>query len=363
MTGAFVFRRCNMGAYCWVKRRGRVYYLHFSKRTGRKPVSLNTSDRTLAREAQRRAESEAWCSERGIKRRIAERLRYSDLLRRFVEHKQAGGIDPKTLTNYLKTLNQFGAFLQSDMFIDAITPEHLEAFISHRRQSPRQHGEGFLAPKSLRNEVFTLVNVFAWAAERDLLLENPMRKVSKPRRVVYDAPRALTYDEYLRLKEAITNEKFSDVVDFYLLTGIRRSDGLTLTAENFDLVQMTATFAQHKTGTHKVVPIGPELAAVVRRMVERAGPGQPLIQLHPSRLTDNFRAARTRAGLPASLTFHSLRHTFASWLAALGTDFKTLQALIGHSSGQATEIYLHAFDPNKRSAIEKLTLPRKAVNA
>jgi hypothetical protein len=59
--------------------------------------------------------------------------------------------------------------------------------------------------------------------------------------------------------------------------------------------------------------------------------------------------------------FHSLHHSFASWLAALGTDFKTWQELIGHSSGEATQIYVHAFNPNKRSAIEKLRLPRKAV--
>lgn len=37
----------------------------------------------------------------------------------------------------------------------------------------QDHGEGTLAPKSIRNEVFTLVNLFAWATERDLLLENP----------------------------------------------------------------------------------------------------------------------------------------------------------------------------------------------
>jgi site-specific recombinase XerD len=62
------------------------------------------------------------------------------------------------------------------------------------------------------------------------------------------------------------------------------------------------------------------------------------------------------------LTFHSLRHSFASWLAAAGTDFKTLQELIGHTSGAATQIYVHAFNPNKRSAIDKLRLPQ-AVNA
>ena len=82
-------------AYCWIKKRGKVYYLHFAKGVGRKPRSLNTSDQALAREAQRRAGSKMWCNVRGIKRRIAERVRYSDLLRRFVEHRTASGIDPR----------------------------------------------------------------------------------------------------------------------------------------------------------------------------------------------------------------------------------------------------------------------------
>lgn len=186
--------------------------------------------------------------------------------------------------------------------------------------------------------------------------------MEKPQRVVYDAPRALTYDEYLRLKHVIGDEKFSDIVDFYLLTGIRRSDGIKVTADNFDFERTVATLPQHKQGTHKTIPISEDLAEVVRRMIACAGVGQSLIQIHPSTLTNRFRSLRRRAGLPRPITFHSQRHTFASWLAALGTDFKTLQEPIGHRSSEATQTYVHAFNPNKRSAIEKLVLPRKAGN-
>jgi len=349
---------------CWLKQRGKVYYLYFAKRFGRKPYSLNTSDLRLAREVEAEKNRELYDIVQGIKR--PEKLMpipYSELLRRYRDHKTSQGVDPKTLKNYLKTLNHFGRFLGTDVNIDTITPEQIEAFISFRRRSPKQHGEGTLAPKSLRNEVFTLVNLFTWTTERDFLLNNPMRKVSKPRRVVYDAPRALTYEEYLRLKAAIKSESYADVVDFYLLSGIRRAEGKLITSENFDFENMTLTVAQHKQGTHKVLPIGADLLAVSKRLIERAGVGNPLVTLHVSRLTTYFATARDEAGLPKSITFHSCRHTFASWLAALGTDFKTLQELIGHRSGEATQIYVHAFNPNKRSAIDKLTLPRKAVNA
>jgi integrase/recombinase XerD len=123
---------------------------------------------------------------------------------------------------------------------------------------------------------------------------------------------------------------------------------------------MTATLPQHKQANVKRIPISPDLAAVVQRIIERVGMGKPFVQMSDGRLTMNFCTARTKAGLPPSITFHSLRHSFASWLAALGTDFRTLQALTGHSSSEALGIYLHAFDPAKRSAIEKLHIPRAA---
>jgi integrase/recombinase XerC len=316
-------------------------------------------DRASALEVRRRTESELWCGERGIKRKNTERVRYSDLVRRFVDAKKAKGIQPETLGTYLAVANRFGVFLGSDLFVDVITPEKIEAFISHRRTGPRFRGEGTLKPKSLRNEASVLVTLFRWAVDRDLLNENPMRRVAIPKRVVYDHPRALTFDEYLKFKAAIKNPVFSELADLYVLTGIRRSDGLNITSENFDFEQMVATLPQHKQGTYKTIPIGQDLAEVVLRIISRVGEGQPLVQMSPDQLTIKFKKAREDAELPTSLTFHSLRLSFASWLAALGTDFKTLQELIGHSSGEATQIYVHAFNPNKRTAIEKLRLPRR----
>jgi len=353
-------------AYTWLKRRGKVWHLCFAKKLGRKPYSLRTTDRAAAAEVQRRVESEIWASEHGIKRRVAERLRYSVLVRRFIEHKQAAGICPQTLSTYLRTCNSFGVFLQSDLFADAITPEDIEKYIAFRRSSLRhcdavkENGK-LLKPKSIRNEAGILATFFRRAVDRDLLAENPMKRVATPPRVVYDSPRALTPSEYLSLRSHAA-ENYRDIFDLYLLTGLRRSEGLPLTAENFNFETQTATFFQSKTQRHKTLPISSELAQVARRLIAKAGPGRPLVQVQASALTVAFRKARIRAGLPESITFHSLRHSFASWLAQAGVDFKTLQSLTGHRSGQALEIYLHSFEPSRRSAIELLRLPEAVTN-
>ena len=74
-------------AHCWLERRGKVFYLHFSKALQRKPYSLRTDSRTLAAAAQRRIEQDLWLNGQGFKKRV-ERIHYRDLVQRFVDHKQ-----------------------------------------------------------------------------------------------------------------------------------------------------------------------------------------------------------------------------------------------------------------------------------
>ena len=259
-------------------------------------------------------------------------------------------------------LNCFGEFLRSDIRADEITVQMLEQFIIHRRQSRTANRvakeERLIAPKTIRNEVFVLVDLFHWAKASDYVAHDPTDKLKKPRRVVYDVPRCLSVDEYLRLKAAITDPVFSDVVDFFLLSGVRRGDGKNVTSENFEWEGMRVKFFQGKQGTWKTIPIGRDLFAVAKRMIDRVGEGRPLVDLHVDRLTTDFAEARDRAGLPKSITFHSLRHTFASWLVAIGTDIETVQELVGHSSIESTQLYLHSFSSSKVSAIDKLVLPR-----
>ncbi|MFH0813084.1 MAG: tyrosine-type recombinase/integrase [Pseudomonadota bacterium] len=54
------------------------------------------------------------------------------------------------------------------------------------------------------------------------------------------------------------------------------------------------------------------------------------------------------------ITFHSLRHTFASWLAMQGESLITLRDLLGHKNTQMTNRYAHLSPDHKKAAVLRL---------
>lgn len=66
-----------------------------------------------------------------------------------------------------------------------------------------------------------------------------------------------------------------------------------------------------------------------------------------------FRQLRDSAGLPPDVTFHTLRHTFASHMLAAGVNPKTVQEMLGHADVKTTlGLYGHVLPGEKAGAAE-----------
>jgi integrase len=59
-----------------------------------------------------------------------------------------------------------------------------------------------------------------------------------------------------------------------------------------------------------------------------------------SKLVRRFRQALERAEV-RTITFHELRHTFGTRMAAAGVPLRTLQQWMGHADSKTTQVYAH----------------------
>lgn len=72
-----------------------------------------------------------------------------------------------------------------------------------------------------------------------------------------------------------------------------------------------------------------------------------------------FGRVADRTGL-TDVTFHTLRHTFASRLAQVGVPLNTIRELLGHGTMVMTMRYAHLAPNNLREAVEMLAMGSSA---
>ena len=62
------------------------------------------------------------------------------------------------------------------------------------------------------------------------------------------------------------------------------------------------------------------------------------------------------AGITRRISFHSMRHSFATLLAANGVDILTISKMLTHKSVKNTQIYAEVVDERKRAAANVISL-------
>ena len=60
------------------------------------------------------------------------------------------------------------------------------------------------------------------------------------------------------------------------------------------------------------------------------------------------------AELPANVSPHCLRHSYATWLLDAGVSIQTVRKLLGHASISTTQIYVHSNSDQDRIAVDRL---------
>jgi integrase/recombinase XerD len=337
----------------WVYRRkdSKNWYIGYAKELQRKARSLKTDSRRIAETIKAKEENDLLLGKRGIRGGPVMPIKFSAFMEIYLFTKSDAGLEATTIRTYTLALNAFGSFLKKDVNVHQIATSTLEEFIAMRRRA------GLFA-KSIRNDVTTLSSAFTWGIKRNYLQHNPCKDLDSIK-VVRRAPDYLREDEYRKLRNSLKRDPMGDVIDFYVLTGCRRSEGLEINIRrDIDLSRNVITIGQPKQRNYRSIPISEELRPVLKRLIKRAQ-NELLIDMTPSALYNKFKRRLKKAGLRKDIRLHSLRHTFGTWLGARGVAPRNLQELMGHSNPMTTAIYTHAVSDAVRRDIARLKLPKK----
>ena len=119
---------------------------------------------------------------------------------------------------------------------------------------------------------------------------------------------------------------------------MRASEVLFLDREHVNLVQSVAVLPDTKNHDRRIVPLSPEVVETFQRRPA------PLREWLPSwnlmKLVYAMRKAAHAAGLQG-VTFHTLRHTFASHAVMNGVDLYILAKILGHRDLSMVQRYAH----------------------
>lgn len=222
--------------------------------------------------------------------------------------------------------------------LSTITREDVQQYVETRKREVK--------PATVLHEMAFLSRVWRVAIEVGAATANPVHHIRRPK-VHNIRTRVLSPEEEARIEKAMRPEAF-EVVRLALLTGLRRRELFTLRVEHVCLttgfLHLDARFT--KTGAPRSVPLNGEARALVERMIGRRGKWLVFPRQSDRRVVaENFGkhswvSACRRAGV-AGLTFHGLRHTFASRLVMAGANLKAVQAILGHANSKMTDRYVH----------------------
>ena len=256
----------------------------------------------------------------------------------------------QTIKAYRQSLEQFRIFRPGLSWSHA-TADDFRAFLFELMKNN-------LSRATIRLTFSALRSFFNYLTARNHVSANVLKLVSLPK-LEKKLPQFLTIPQVSLLLDQPTVKTKSKqapqwmalrdtaILELFYSSGLRLAELVSLDVRDLDPIGETVR-VMGKGSRERIVPVGrPALEALSQYRHQANIQSGPLF-LNKSRkrlgnrsiwlLLKNYVRA---AGLPATLSPHKLRHSFATHLLDNGADLRSVQSLLGHASLTTTQIYTH----------------------
>jgi len=181
--------------------------------------------------------------------------------------------------------------------------------------------------------------------------------------------RFLTREEAVKLLNAVKarSKTWYAIAFLSLHTGMRKGEVLKLRGEHLDFGAGRILVKNAKTGS-RIVPMTDDVRPLLQELVPAAPDGflftrrggGPYAEISSDsdesfvRTVEDCELNKGVTDTRHRVVFHTLRHTYCSWLAMAGVPLFTISELVGHSTTQMTKRYSHLCPDTKCDAASKI---------
>lgn len=251
-------------------------------------------------------------------------------------------------------------------------------------------------PNSIKYIIDLTKSCLNEALKQDYIIKNPCYAVTLPRIVKNNKKKYLTVEEQAAMAQYLVdhiNEGHNFLIYFVLSTGLREGEAMGLEWSKVDFKDNTIyvnktyskqaiyndegklkgyirVLAETKNDEVRYVPIPPKLIPLLKarhkkflkdkikdsKKYKKVGMELVFCTIRGYFLSEKtpLRAVKKvykELNISNELTFHSLRHTYATRIYEQCGDLKTIQALLGHIDIDTTQkIYVHVSEKKKKEA-------------
>lgn len=327
-----------MGIY----RRGEVFWIdYYDQNRERVQESSRSSNRRDAEALLALRKSELL---RGVYKRPVK-ISFREFGERYMEYAKA---NKRSWLRDEQMLEHLKQYFGTERQLTEIMPADIEGYKLNRKAK--------VSGSTVNRELALLKRMFNLAITWDLFLDlNPFRKVKFFREINFGTRVVNAEEEEKLLRNAAPY--IQDLMRFALNTGLRIGEIFTLRWSDVDLEKNLLNVFAPKTQKIRAVPLNGDARKVLEYwalgkrnefVFYNPETGKPFVDLKAG-----FGLACRKAGIEG-VTWHTLRHTFASRLLNRGADIVTVQQLLGHSTVTVTMRYTHTNLDSKRAAVAKL---------
>ncbi len=273
-------------------------------------------------------------------------------LLKLIETIQLKGYSRNTLETYRNEFSQF---------LIAIKNHEVNEFSADRLRDYFLYCINTL--KLSENTIHSRMNAIKFYYEQVIGREKLFINIPRPKKKL-QLPNVLAISQIERLFAQLENLKHKTMLYLAYSAGLRVSEVVALQIKDIHSERMVINIKGAKGKKDRTVALSEGILLLVRKYYLEYKPKEWLFegqyggQYSDRSLQKTFQRAKNGAKIIQSVTFHSLRHSYATHLHEAGTDIKLIQELLGHNYIKTTLRYTHV---SKRT-IENIKSPFDNLN-